>query len=429
MKLVVFLNGLGLGGTEKAACRWARGLQQRNHGVTVLALQDGLRRRQLENAGIDVVVIPTGAPAIADVLRKLSPDVIHAHVPGHPHQGDILGEALALVPRIPVLATNIFGRFDNPREHQWTDFRLFISWTSCVQAARRAFRRMDGDFFRNASVASYPLEPDDGPGPDEIQAFRQAHGIGPDDILFGRLSRPEPNKWTDLALTAFRMAGQQSPKIKLLLREPPAAVAQQLARAPDRERFIILPVTADPAELRLTMGSLDAVLHTSIIGESFGYGIAEPMNYGKPVIANSTPWQDQAQIELVRHEVGGFIASTPQTMAAAILRLAGNARLRSELGHAGQSHIRRLADLKESTDRLEKALQATIAGRENPEAREDVDKARAAANYLDAQQFGHTWGEQMTLRPFHYRVRFHELRQAIISRPLRRRLRAAPRNA
>jgi len=49
-----------------------------------------------------------------------------------------LGQALKLLPkRIPVVQTNVFGRLNNPAEDAWTDFRLFISWMSCVQAARR----------------------------------------------------------------------------------------------------------------------------------------------------------------------------------------------------------------------------------------------------------------------------------------------------
>jgi glycosyltransferase involved in cell wall biosynthesis len=414
VKIAVFLNGLGLGGTEKAACRWARGLKQRGHNVNVLTLEDGPRRNELEEAGIvGVFVVQPKPDSIADLLRKLSPEIIHAHVPGRPHKGDILGEALALVPKISVLSTNVFGRFENPRENQWTDFRLFISWTSCVQAARRSFQRLDLDFFRRASVASYPLEPDDGPAREEISAFRQKHGIASDDIVFGRLSRPEPNKWTDLALIAFRIAVKRCPRIKLLLREPPAPVARQINSAEDRNRFVILPATADPRELRLTVGSIDVALHTSIIGESFGYGIAEPMNYAKPVIANSTPWQDQAQIELVRHSENGFISSTPSSIATRMCDLATNPALRFELGLNAQSHIRKLADEAKSLDRLERAMRATIDGAENPLAIEDCAHARAAAEYLDQHQFGHSWREQFALRPLYYRVRFHEFRRRL----------------
>ncbi len=412
MKIIVFLNELGLGGSEKAACHWALSLHQRGHEIHVVALQDGPRREYLNHHGIDVQIATPQAAAIARILQELRPDVIHAHAPGSPHKGDVLGQALAVLPGIPVVQTNIFGRLDNPPENLWTNFRLFISWTSCAQAARRSFRPLDADFFRRSSVAVYPLEAADGPPPHEVANFRKSHGVQDDEILLGRLSRPEPNKWTDLPIDAFRVAARHHPRLKLLLREPPPSVARALEQSQDRERFLVLPATGDATELARTMASLDVVLHASIVGESFGYGIAEPMNYGKPIIANSTPWQDQAQIELVRHGECGFITSTPGTMADAILKLASNPQLRAQLGRAGQLHIRRLADPVESTDRVEDALRAAVAGTENSHAAQDIVQAEAAANYLDRQQFGHSWREQMALRPLYYRVRFHEWRHA-----------------
>ncbi|HEV3100223.1 MAG TPA: glycosyltransferase family 4 protein [Candidatus Udaeobacter sp.] len=406
----MFLNQLGLGGTEKAACRWARELARRGHAIHVIALKDGPRRAELSTIGLSVDVTGSRAQSIAQKLSEFAPDVIHAHMPGDPHEGDILGDALASVPKIPVVQTNVFGHLDNPKEDAWTDFRLFISWTSCVQAARRSFQKLNKDFFRRASVAVYPLDADDGPSSSERQRFRERHGIQQDEILFGRLSRPEPNKWTDLPIAAFRIAATQDGRLRLLLREPPPAVARSIARAPDRERFVVLPATSDPAELAVTTATLDVVLHTSSVGESFGYGIAEPMNYGKPVIANSTPWQDQAQIELVRHGECGLIASTARTIADAMLKLANDVDLRTRLGSNARIHIRELANSEESTNRLETAFEATVAGHENPYASEDLAKAQATAVYLDNEQFGHSWREQIALRPLHYRVRFHEWR-------------------
>jgi glycosyltransferase involved in cell wall biosynthesis len=375
-------------------------------------LADGPRRGELESHQIDVRISAPERVPIQQLLQDFQPDVIHSHVPGHPHRGDILGEALETLPKIPVVQTNIFGRLENPKENSWTDFRLFISWTSCVQAARRSFRSLDGDFFRRASVAVYPVDVDDGPNASNAESFRQSHGIRSDEILFGRLSRPEPNKWTDLALEGFRIAARKDSRLKLLLREPPPAVARSLAIASDHERFVILSTTSDPMELAQTMTSLDVVLHTSSVGESFGYGIAEPMNYGKPVIANSTPWQDQAQIELVRHGECGFIASTAQAIADAMLKLANDAELRTRLGKKAQIHIRKLADPEGSTDRLEDALRAACNGANNPRLSEDLTRAKAAANYLDDHQFGHSWLEQLALRPLYYRTRFHQWRRA-----------------
>jgi len=410
MKIAIFLNSLESGGTEKAACRWARGLKKRNHDVTVLALADGPRRAELEAAGVPLKVIHCEAQAIAAGLREAAPEVIHAHVPGQPQPGDVLGDAFKLLPKIPVVQTNVFGRLENPREDAWTDFRLFVSWTSCVQAARRSYRKLDGNFFRRASVAVYPLDPAESPAAAETAVFRRQLGVADDEVLFGRLSRPDPVKWTNLALAAFQKALQKNRKLKLLLREPPPAVAEKLRASPDARHFIILPVTPDAGELRRTVSALDVVLHTSHLGESFGYGLAEPMSLGRPAITHSVPWYDQAQIELARHGECGFVACTPAAMAEAILKLAGDAGLRARMGAQARAHIRTLANPDTSVARLEAILLSAVERRDNPFAAEDLMRARTAAAYLDAHQFGHNWLEGLTLYPFYYYTRFHEFR-------------------
>ena len=414
MNIVVFLNSLGLGGTEKAACRWAGGLCERGHQVVVFSLQDGPRRMELERNNVEVRLVKPEAGEVIAALREVSPDAVHAHAPGHPHAGDILGQALAALPRVPVVQTNIFGQLLNPQEEAWTDFRLFVSWTSCVQAARRAGRRLDEVFFRRASVAVYPVDAEEPCSAAEVAAFRKQIGVRKDEVLFGRLSRPDPNKWTDLALEAFQTALRRNRALKLLLREPPPAIAEKLRVSPDADHFLILPATVDSRELCLTLSALDVVLHTSSIGESFGYGIAEPMNLGKPVITHSVPWHDQAQIELVRHGECGFIASTPAAMAQAILRLAGDATARQAMGQAGLKHIRLVADPATSVARVEQALRAAVAKQDNPAVLEDLRRASQAALYLDSHQFGHTLGEQLRLRLGYALAHFHTLRQRLL---------------
>jgi glycosyltransferase involved in cell wall biosynthesis len=415
MKIAVFLNSLGLGGTEKAALRWARGLKERKHDVTIVTLVTGPRKQELQQIGLEVRETGLGAAALIKHLHELSPDVIHAHSPGFPHQGDVLGQALERLPKkIPVVETNIFGRLENAPANEWTSFRLFVSWTSCAQAAERHFRPLDEQFFQRQSVAVYPLDADNGPIPEHCAPIRIATEIEPDMILWGRFSRPEPNKWTDLPLEAFRLARKEEPRIRLLLREPPPAVAQQLRQAPDKSDFVILPATANVEELRLTMGVVDGVLHASSVGESFGYGIAEPMNFGKPVIANSVPWQDQAQIELVRPGEGGFIASTPESMAEAILKLSRDSALRARMGKFGQKHIRKLADPVESLNRLETAIQCAVNNVPNPNIAEDIQRAQQARDYLRANQFGTTFKEDAILRLFYYRVRLSQWRKRLL---------------
>lgn len=412
MNVCVFINGLGLGGTEKAACRWAWGLKERGHRILFLSLQNGPRRMELEQHGIRAEFIKMAADEIAVAIRQFQPDVIHAHAPGHEHPGDILGDALKLLPEIPVVQTNVFGHLYNPREDAWTNFRLYISWTSCIQAARRVYRKLDANFFRRNSVAIYPIDAIEPCPLGEVAQFRKQLGVAEDEILFGRFGRPDLGKWSNLGLEAFRLAAEKNKKIKLLLREPPPEIAVQLRSASDKAQFIMMPATSDAEELRRTLSALDVVLHTAANGESFGYGIAEPMNLGKPVITHSVPWQDQAQIELVRHGECGYVSSTPAAMAEKILLLAADHELRARMGAQAQKHIRSIANAEVSIKRLEKIFLAAVEKRENPFAKEDLLQAREAATYLDTHQFGQSISEQMALRPLYYRVRFHEFRRA-----------------
>jgi len=64
-----------------------------------------------------------------------------------------------------------------------------------------------------------------------------------------------------------------------------------------------------------------------------------------------------------------------------------------------------------SIARLEAVLLAAVEKRDNPFAAADLEQARRTAAYLDAHQFGHSLLEQLALRPFYYRVRFHEFRK------------------
>jgi glycosyltransferase involved in cell wall biosynthesis len=410
MKIAVFLNQLGIGGTEKAACEWARQLSLFSDckGISVISMNDGPRKKDLEQAGIPVQ-IQSSAAGIAEVLGGI--DVIHAHAPGFPHAGDVLGEALKLVKKkIPVLQTNIFGKLENPRENAWTDFRLFISWTSCIQAARRSGRNLDLDFFRHQSVASYPVfslsETEEARLRLDAVTFRESMGVLPDHVLFGRFSRPEPNKWTPVIIPAFLDAYRKNPNVRLLLREPPAQVASDLRSAnlasPNESTaktypILILTATSDANELAVSQMACDVILHTSSIGESFGYGIAEPMNLGKPVITNSVPWHDQAQLELVQHGVCGWVANTRSNLNKAITSLATDPSLRKKFGQSGRRRLQKIADPGRSTQRIRQALSCAVEGKQNPHVPEDLAQSILAAKELDGAQWGHGCQEKSGL--------------------------------
>ena len=304
MKIVVFLNAVGLGGTEKAAATWANALLDRGHAVHLLALEGGPGLVRFADG------IPfheaSGAVELAACLRAIRPEIMHTHLFGWPGPADILGEVLAgLDFRLPVLETNVFGLLNNPAEDAWVTARAFISWTSGVQAAQRHGVPLDERFFRRATVITYPLAPQEPAPPEAIAAFRKTHGVQDHEILFGKLGRPDMNKWSDLALNGFLRARQSDRRLKFLVREAPSEVLAANRALIDQGVLIPLTMTSDEGALRQMMSSVDVLLHTSKIGESFGYGIAEAMALGKPVITNCTPRADQAQVELVEDGVAG----------------------------------------------------------------------------------------------------------------------------
>jgi glycosyltransferase involved in cell wall biosynthesis len=400
MKILIYCNTLGLGGTEKAACFWAVALMERGHEVIFMYREDGPRRLWIENKGVRAVALPDKEQAVAALVDRYGCDVVQIHAPGNANpDGRLFGRALLnLSKRPPVLQTNVFGRLENTEEDAWTDFRMFISWMSCVQAAERAHIKLDAGFFRRASVAVYPLPSVSSFDRDCVEEYRACLGYVSGDVVFGRLARPDMAKWDELILDAFRLAARKNNQIRLLLRSAPDSVAARIRESALCSRIRVLPPTSDEMELRLTLESMDVVLHTSRFGESFGYGIAEPMLLGKPVLTNATPWGDQTQIELVRHGECGYLASHPGSMAQKMLMLADDAALRRQMGEAAARHIMDVADPVRSVDRLEMCLQALSSGKDNPFADSDLPESLRIRALLRGHAWGETFPEKLRLR-------------------------------
>jgi len=410
MKITVFLHRLGLGGTEKAAGIWAKHLLNFPgvEGIRVAAQEDGPRRQEFQDGGLDVCV--TDKRALQEAIAWA--EVVHSHFVGIPSSAAFLADAIGKSGRkIPVVETNVFGKFRLlPSENSGVAYRLFISGVSCVQAARRAGLPLNADFFCRQSVAVYPIERLSENELKSVQraagAWRISMGLNPLHTLFGRFSRPEPNKWTPMVLHSFLRAYGKNRSIRLLLQEPPPDVAKELIRqnlavgfgAKDPQKpILLLPATADSRALAISQSACDVILHTSSIGESFGYGIAEPMALGKPVITHSVPWHDQAQLELVRAGETGLIASVISSLTRAILQLADDPALRASLGLAAQRHISELSDPKISVQKIMTALRCAAENHDNPDQAMDAEHILQTARYLDRAQWGSGLRERLYL--------------------------------
>jgi hypothetical protein len=85
LAILMLLGGLGVGGAEHQAIAMAGALQRRGHTVTIVSLEDGPLRAQIEAQGLPFELLsrpmsfsPAAIPALARTMRRIAPDVVYA---------------------------------------------------------------------------------------------------------------------------------------------------------------------------------------------------------------------------------------------------------------------------------------------------------------------------------------------------------------
>ena len=141
-------------------------------------------------------------------------------------------------------------------------------------------------------------------------------------------------------LTSFvcrRLIKEKLP-IHFVVRSAPQARRRWLEKECGSNLTLLEP-TESPADLRMMLAAGNCLLNFSQIGETFGLGLAESMALGLPVIVNSTPHMDNAQIELCEHEANGIVANTVSALTAAMRHLYEQPDYAMDLGREGRRFI------------------------------------------------------------------------------------------
>lgn len=337
LRVVHLAKGLGLGGTEKTLQLLASHLDRSRFAVTVVALADGPRGEMLRAAGIPVRV--TGN--LLKALEAARPDIIHLHRGGWPERD--LMRAVALARARAVVETNVFGRHDPSPAGRAIGLRLFVS-RFCRERCLAAWNLPDDPA---ASAVLYnPVDTDFLAAPPP--------GAAAPGLAVGRLSRPDPGKWSALALDM----------LPHLVRRVPGCTCRIVGHTPEAREWIARrglagrvefcdPLPDEPA-LAGFLHSLRVLAHANDAGESFGLAIAEAMAAGLPVVTHPCPPpRDNAQLELVEHGRTGLVAATAEDYAAAVAWLLENPDQARRLGRAGQAKARDLYRVQAVARKLE----------------------------------------------------------------------------
>jgi len=365
MKITV-IAGNGIGGTEKAAFIYAAELAHRGHQVCALTNRTGPRTATLADAGVAIEEVPYDSDSLKRHLADFMPDIVHQHVPGY---GDhrALYNALDQIrgARPKVIETNVFGRLMDRYDNGHVSFRMFVSMTSGCQAFQRPRVRRTLPTAGAYSILSNPLPEYAAPSAGRRAAIRSELAVAESEILWIRMGRPG-KKWTYWECAAFARARRQNRRLKLLLMEPSPSLAREVGMGRWGDGILIKSASSDFGYLADLYGSADGMIHASDFGESFGYTLAEAMQAGLPIVTLSTPWGDNAQVQLVQHGVNGFVCGSVSGMTRAVLDICTDDGLRTRMSGNALGRIGAISDTKRDVQLLEEIMGYVTGGETGP---------------------------------------------------------------
>ncbi len=355
MNIMQICNQLEVGGTERVLEIITRFLNKDIFNVYVCGIQGGIREKMLREDGFDVYIVDANYENLVQLMKDKRIDIVHIHRSGENEPLPIKAAKKANVPAI--IETNVFGKYDNSEAGKLIDFHLQISKTASLRYVQNAGTSINR-FLNKCRVLYNPvnLEEFDKYRASEKQMwrFKSETGVDKNTPLICRVGRPDINKWDSFLVDMMAYLVRKVPDVRfLIVGGLPRLVRRKIEKLGLEENFIETGFASED-KLIVIYCSIDLLAHSSRIGESFGYTIAEAMAAGKPVVVNSTPWADNAQIELVDNGKTGFVMNTPKTYAGAVAWLIENKKEAKKMGLAGRKKVEREYDARKITKMLER---------------------------------------------------------------------------
>jgi glycosyltransferase involved in cell wall biosynthesis len=358
LELAVVCNSFGMGGTAKAAVTYASHHDRALVRPRAIALTEpGVRAGELEAQGIEVACARDDLGRLTRQLRGV--DVVHVHR---------FGSAEPLVPAAcraagvkALVETNVFGRRDTSPDDAQFSAHLHISQMCAMRYRERAGLELE-DFHRRHRTLYYPVDTDalhaDATTRDEAHALL---GLDPGRPTVVRVGREDDRKWSDILVAMAPHLLKLVPDVQIVLVGATAHRRAQLRRLGVLDRVHCLASSSEPQRLAAFYRAADVFASASSIGESFGLAIAEAMALGVPVVTSSTPWADNAQVEVVDNGVNGWVANHPRAFAEAVADLLGDEPRRVAFGAAAAEKARMRWHPAGLTRQLERLFEAVTA--------------------------------------------------------------------
>jgi glycosyltransferase involved in cell wall biosynthesis len=358
LELAIVCNSFSMGGTAKAAVTYALNHDRARVSPRAIALSEpGLRAAELEAAGIEVLCAEDDPERLARQLRGV--EVVHVHRAGMAEP--IVPAACRLAGVEALVETNVFGWRDASTDDAQFAAHLLISQMCAMRYRERAGLDLQS-FHRRHRTLHYPVDVDalraDAMSRSEAHALL---GLDPERPTVVRVGREDDRKWGDILVAMVPHLLRLVPDVQVVLVGATTHRLAQLRRLGVLERVRCMPSSSEARRLAAFYCAADVFASASSIGESFGLAIAEAMTLGTPVVTSSTPWTDNAQVEVVDNGVTGWVANHPRTFAEAVADLLGDDRRRRVFGAAAAEKVDAYWHPSTLTRTLEELFEAVAA--------------------------------------------------------------------
>lgn len=331
IRVLLACNQLGIGGAEKTIQIFCKYLDRSKFDIYACGLRaGGIRADELKRLGVTVIVAPKD---LNELVRDLDIDIYHIHRGGDYEPGTLPRKSHGK-PR--VIETNIFEGIDWG-ENSIIDCHLFIS---CFSQGRYLARH--GRFHGSRYEVLYnPVDFEEFPRRTKTYSW-----------TIGRCSRADDQKWHDVCIRSLPRVFAQVPQARCIFQGVTERVRARVQACDIGQHVELLDMALDVASF---YHRLDIFIHGSRVGETFGCVIAEAMANQLPVVTLSTPQRKKsnAQVELVEHNVTGFVVGSASAYADATIELLKNSELRQRFGQRGYEKAREQFDACKLTRKLE----------------------------------------------------------------------------
>lgn len=295
------INGLSYAGTQKFEQILAKHLDKSKYEIYFMysSKKHNERKEYLENSGVKLIdfdykevskdlpfYVSGMRPHIFDVIKENKIDILIVTGSGYPEF------PTANITKMPIIFLNIFGSVSVQKN---------IVMHFCIS-------NLLADILR-FSLPSNKIEvmyvPSEGPDNEAVvrgARLRESLDIKPEEMVFGRIGRPDDNIFDPIGIKAFKKSLMTYPDIHYLIMAPPPMLVN-IVNDEKISNVHFLNPTADERSIWEFHYTIDAMAHFRYDGETCGLNIAESMLCGKPIITHESPiWN--AHLEYIDNTFG-----------------------------------------------------------------------------------------------------------------------------